>query len=537
MQTPPDRLPPTLPLVVHVGFAGSRMLYASTRLPAARAETFDAALLPVLVDRLRELPQQLGLGPHHLLCGVSQLAAGADTLFARALEALALPLRVRLPQAASEFLAAGGSEEPDFTPAERDSVRALLDSPHVIEVRVASKAEDRVERFEDTNLAILRDSDAIVCLLRASAGARAGGTRDLMRRAARAGKTVLLLEVSMVDDQPVLSDWRLPEPGGAPAAPPAMPAELKGLELPAPTAAAWPDVGGYIDAVRQFASAQTRRHSGGFRRAALTIIVLHIVATVLAAVAGGAQAAWWVGALLALELVLLGTGLLTHHALHHSLRVRVWAVTRLLVETLRSMKSVCATGAHLDYPLALGLPAAFSPLLRTVAALHVREQRHRPAADWSAQRAAYLALRLTGAQGQLRYFSDAAHAAARRFRWANGGFWLFSATAIAATGAKLAAVAGVLPAALAAPAASWGGLLAITLPVAAVGFLSWAAASDLHGRATTYAEMQAFLVRQAERLQAADSAREFARLVHETELGILSENLGWFSRQMFRGVA
>jgi hypothetical protein len=49
--------------------------------------------------------------------------------------------------------------------------------------------------------------------------------------------------------------------------------------------------------------------------------------------------------------------------------------------------------------------------------------------------------------------------------------------------------------------------------------------------------MQSFLARQAERLQAADSAREFARLVHETELGILSENLGWFSRQMFRGVA
>jgi hypothetical protein len=49
--------------------------------------------------------------------------------------------------------------------------------------------------------------------------------------------------------------------------------------------------------------------------------------------------------------------------------------------------------------------------------------------------------------------------------------------------------------------------------------------------------MQAFLARQVKRLNEANSARDFARAVRETEVGILSENLGWFSRRLFRGVA
>ncbi len=537
---PPERLPPTLPLVVQVGFAGSRMLYGSEAAPAAQTEAFDTALLPTLVERLRELPARLGLGPQHLLCGVSQVAIGADTLFARALLALGLPLRVRLPQAPASFLAGGtAAGEADFTPAEQERARALLQNPLVVDVRVASDADKRSDQFEDTNLAILRESDVVVCLLRAGAVARAGGTRDLMQRAARAGKTVLLLEVAIADGGPVLSPWLAPEAQGAaaPFNPPGMPPELRGLALPMPAPGAWPSAGEYIDSIRRFASVRTRQHSGGFRRAALTIIVLHIAATLLAAVAGKGEATWWVALLLAIELVLLGIGLRTHHVLHRSLRVRSWAVTRLLAETLRSMKSVSATAVPLDYPLALAYPPSFAPLLRTAAVLHALDRRREAGTDWTAQRAAYVAERLTGAQGQERYFGEAARTAAQRVRWSHRGFWAFSAAALAATGAKLASVLGVLPAALAPLAITWGGLLAITLPVAAVGFLSWAAASDLEARAATYAEMQSFLAQQVERLNAAGSARDFARAVHETELSILGENLGWFSRRLFRGVA
>jgi hypothetical protein len=113
----------------------------------------------------------------------------------------------------------------------------------------------------------------------------------------------------------------------------------------------------------------------------------------------------------------------------------------------------------------------------------------------------------------------------------------FSLGAVVATASKLAAVLGLLPAPLDAVVGNWGGLFAIALPVAAVGFLSWAAASDLEARARTYADMHAFLAHQVSQSRAARTARDFARLVRETEAPILEENLNWFSRRLFTSVA
>ena len=80
----------------------------------------------------------------------------------------------------------------------------------MIEVRVTSESRDRTKQFENTNAAILRESDIVVCLVREGALARPGGTRDLMQRALRSGKPVRLLEVAMLDGQPVLSPWSTP---------------------------------------------------------------------------------------------------------------------------------------------------------------------------------------------------------------------------------------------------------------------------------------------------------------------------------------
>lgn len=525
---------PRLPIVVQVGFAGSRMLFAEQRLPAPETAALEAELLVLLVERLRELPAALGLTALHRLCGVSQLAIGADTLFTRAMMALGLPQRLFLPQARDAFLAAGSTSEPDFSADERATALALMTSPHVIELRVASAAAERADQFEDSNFEILRDSDVIVCLLRAGAQVRPGGTLDLAERARQSGKPVLLLEVTVVDGRPLLSAWKVEL--RSPFVAPGMPRELADC-APTLTESEWPTAAEYLEPLRRWASARTREHSGLFKRAAITIIVLHIAATLLAALAGAGGVAWWVAALLALELVLLGIGLRSHHALHRSAAVRSWAVTRLLAETLRSMQSVSATAAPLDYALALDFPASFRPLLRTAAVLHARDLCRGALAEWQAQCRRYLDERLLGPRGQLRYFTGAADSAARRRRWAHSGFWLFSAAAFVATGAKLASVADVLPSALAPVIAAWGGLLAITLPVAAVGFLSWAAASDLEARAATYADMQTFLAGQADRLRKASTAREFTRLVRETEIGILGETLGWFSRRLFKGVA
>lgn len=193
----------------HVGFAGSRFLFEPGRLEPARARTLEAALLPVLIARLAELPQRLDVAPSRPVCGLSQVAIGADTLFTRACAALGWRQQVLLPQAVDAFLAAGEPAEPDFTPDEQAAARALLRLSHIESVRVASQAHDRVVQFEDTNAAILAASDAIVCLVREGAHARPGGTRDLMQRAALAGKPVGLLQVALRDGVPQLSSWSM----------------------------------------------------------------------------------------------------------------------------------------------------------------------------------------------------------------------------------------------------------------------------------------------------------------------------------------
>lgn len=530
---------PTIPTVVRIGFAGSRVLFDDEALSAAAVAALETELRDVLIERLRELPKVLGLTEHHFLCAASQVAVGADMLFTRACGALAIPQRVFLPRPRDEYLrAAGPNSQPDFGAREQRAALELLASPHVIEERVVSAAAERSAQFEDVNLELLRESDVIVCLVRAAAAGRSGGTRDLAERAASAGLPVLKLAVSVRDGAldvsalPPLAEW----PNGSAFKPPGMPTELREFRLGVADGAL-ASASSYVGAIQQFASGRTRRHSGLFKRAAIAIIALHIGATVLAILAGKLQAALVVGALLALELAFLAIGLRTHHVLHRSAAARVWAVTRLIAETMRSLKSVAATSVPLDYPLALSYPASLLPLLRTSAVLHSADVRRQGEADWNSQRERYLAERLDGERGQLKYFEREAHDAAGRLTLANRLFWCFSLGAVVATGSKLAAVLGLLPAPLDAAVGNWGGLFAIALPVAAVGFLSWAAASDLEARAKTYAEMRAFLAHQVKQLRAARTARDFARLVRETEAPILEENLNWFSRRLFTSVA
>jgi len=119
----------------------------------------------------------------------------------------------------------------------------------------------------------------------------------------------------------------------------------------------------------------------------------------------------------------------------------------------------------------------------------------------------YVSERLTGTRGQLHYFEATAKNAAGKLTLAHRCFWVFSAGALLATSLKLVLMLGFMPAAHAAALGSWAGLLATALPVAAVGFLSWAASSDLEARAKTYADMHTFLASQVRRLDGAGSRR------------------------------
>jgi hypothetical protein len=548
---------PRFPLVVHVALAGSRQLYDARAHPELRAEEIERQVAAQCEQRLRELPAALGLSDQHFLCGVSQLAAGVDTAFASACQVLGMPQRILLPERADNYLqAASAGGQPDFTPAQRETASQLLASPHIIEVRVASTASDRTRRFEETNLALLRGSDVVLCLVRENAVPRAGGTASLIRRARAMGKPVLELGIHIVEGRAVvqplkpLREWdNGPDytlPGVAP--------ELADLALPAPGAfgTALPSASAYIAAIKAHSRARTQQHRKLFNRGAAQVIGFHVLATVLAAgVLAFHPPAPWTGLMLGLELLLIGLGLYQHRRLHHESLMRAWAVTRASGEAMRSLSHAHSIGEPLDYALALPWDGGLLPLLNTCCVLGHRDRRLAPPRDSEsdearALRATYLQRRLleeTGLAGQLPYYRFHAADATRQFRRLNRWFWRLALAAITATSLKLllsinTCVAG-WPCFGPPPALliTLAGLTAILAPVAAVGFLSWASAGDLDARAKTFDEMQRFLAHKVDQLKACEHGLEFHHLVREVETHLLGENLQWYARRIFVSVA
>src|SRR5262249_41388308 len=160
---------------------GSRRLADEIPTGTIDLQRFHGEIKEGLKDCLKALQQELGLPASHFLCGISQIAIGADTLFTRACQELDIPQRIFLPQPRDESFSACDSEgRHDFSDTERKAAESLLSSPHIIQERVVSDSSERTTRFEDTNLEILRVSDVIVCLLRRDSEGKAGGTDDLL---------------------------------------------------------------------------------------------------------------------------------------------------------------------------------------------------------------------------------------------------------------------------------------------------------------------------------------------------------------------
>jgi hypothetical protein len=547
---------------VLLGFAGSRRLTPA----GSDSEALDVAIQDHLTKRLKELRDELGLRPTHFFCGLSSLAVGADTLFTRACQNQDIPQRIVLPQPRNDFLnARSASGTADFSDAERTRALALFDSPHIIHEQVVSHAGKRESRFEDVNLAIARGSDVVVCLCRADADAKPGGTQHLLHLARKRGLPTLEIRVGLNTDgqaeftetwyNGVLRNGRLHYPGATdtgeptPYQPPQLPEEIK--DVPA----AWPEpdrklptAEQYCGALKTPASVAARRQQLLFRYSAVVIILTHLAATILAttvlvthaahgpaeAHSGDALAAWLLGA----ELVLLAVGLAVHLYLHHSHAAKVWAFNRLVAEITRSITAIGSLHLHLEHLYWLPLPARLRPLWRTLDILYLRSTRPHRLGDWKPLRDRYVHERLDKANGQIDFYRDKQRQAAWHL-WIGGTviFLVCTMGAIAATLAKLGLVldesasgdSGWLPGVL--------GFCAIVLPVAAIGALSYTAAMDCPARAHTYEEALRFLEEQRELLRQAESFREFAALLLETESWLIGETTSWYYRRSFTSVA
>lgn len=521
-----------LPLVVRVGFVGSRVLLdpadkVTVSVAAARDQIEEQ-----LLARLKGLPIELGLS-NHFLCGVSQIAIGADTVFARACGKLGIKQRIFLPQPTDDYLAAMGSSGPDFSAAEQAEARALLLKEHIVQVRVVSSAGDRRARFEDTNLEIVCGSDVVLCLFRERAGKGPGGTTEALELALRRGIPVLELRVLVVDGAPTLEGkWH----GKEVFAPPSLPRSKHGhaevaeaRELPAPTFEL------YSADLRRLASKVANWRRQLFSGAALAVIGAHLLATILATSALALHHAAIVPVLLGVEVLLLLGGFAVHHHLHHSEASRVWAFTRAASEAARSVRAVTTVHVPLDYLSTLPYPAALQPLLRTLGVLHLAASRAVANDPWQPKRDAYVKDRVLG---QHKYYSNNYPLAKRHSKWADRLFLGCTSLAVLATATKLVIVLfGHHAGKVAESVAPLLGTFAIVLPVLAVGALSLAAALDRDARASIFKQMSSVLERQKARLEAAASEREFVRLILETEDQLVGENANWFARRTFTGVS
>ncbi len=551
----------SLPLALTIGFSGPRIWISPANFhPSADPTAIQKAAQEWLMEFLRSLPDRLGdERRRYFLSGLSQIAIGADQAFTCACQALGLPQRIILPQPSDVYVTAGSSAEPDFSEEQKKATLELLKSPHIIQERVVASVPSRELRFEETNIELVRRCDLLVAMIRAGeeGGAR-GGTWGNIELARRQGVPVVIIRVGWNQQGPQLEEDAENEEGirrlkeRLPQIPEILQSvswreNAEGDSEPAGTAI--PERDEYFKRIMEHCSKQASQHSDDFGHAASVITWTHVTATMLAllALVGVYELApdgvkyWLLAGLLGGELGLLFWGFQRHHRLHAEKSTSRWAMSRLMAEIMRSITAFGRFHAGFSHLESLHLPTSLTPLLRTMEVLHLCQTARDPCDDWESCRDQYIERRLTSDRGQLRYYERQANKARDEHGRALRRFKIASISAITATGLKLLFVLAVCichihPSSSDVIKATLG-FFGVILPVLAVAFLSLAAAHDLEARYHTFAEMDEFLKKQVRLLKNADSEREFARLMIETESQLLGETATWYSRRAFTEVA
>jgi len=529
----------SLPLVVQLGFAGARELVDGSANPEIDHDAFTAGLTDALVDFIGNLPSALGLSSSNtFFCGISQIAIGGDQIFAIACQRLGILHRLFLPQPLDAYLSAVGSKGPDFSPEQRAMAETLVAGKTIIQTRVVSDASDRHNRLRDVNLEIARVSDVVLCLVRGGQSAKAGGSHELAEMAARRGRPVIVMEVTVGSErQPVL---KRRDEGLGFFVVPFLPGALAGAHIPSLAVGKVPSGGAYVDRLKSICSDQANRLRFWFRWAAIIIVGGHVLATILAVCVLKLHHNLVTAVFLGSELLLLAAGLWVHHAIHQGHSIGRWAAFRLIAEVARSIRAIGPFPVYLEHFFSLPLPAEFRPLLRTINVLHLRDTVNSDISCWKARKRIYVDERLRNPKNnaQIPYHDGTRNRAAAYLRLTRGVFYGASFGALGCTLIKLLHTCRWLPVPNAGEDLIIGvlGALAVVLPVVAVAALSLAAAFDVAAKEHTSSEMLEFLERQAVLLEGADSPREFSRLLIETESRLLGETVNWYARRFYVGV-
>jgi hypothetical protein len=483
-----------LPLFHVVGFSGHRQL--------ARPAEIGDAIASVLDELKREVAGEW--------IALSSVAEGGDQLFAERARALGLSWHAILPLAKAEFAT-------DFAPSDWPRVEAMLALAE--NVRVIAENGSREDAYLDCGMETVNGSDVLIAVWDGEAARGKGGTADVVEYATSLGKPVVVIDANTLEirrtnfDKLERSDASLINLNHLPAA------KTVGAENPFKA----PD---FVFGFQQKCDHAASKGAPQFRRLIVLTVVLHVLATLIAAAALAfdlhLMAIPWLK-LLCLAGALGVALLLRHqHHSHHS-----WVRCRLAAEFCRSALAAWGLPRAATLFEDLDLPGVRG-LTRALHILHSRSAAARPVAMEEFKRI-YLEKRI---DDQLSYYQRQEARALPLFGRLKRGFWIATILALACTFAYALCHTGhvVVP--------DWVEstvfyFFPISLPVVAASLISLISINDLQRRVARYREMQVMLADSRKRVSFCQTWNSLERIVLKTERALLQEVLEWHSLTSF----
>jgi len=488
--------PAPLPQFHVVGFTGHRQL--------AQPERIAAAIERGLAGVIEAAPGEW--------IALSSIAAGGDTLFAHAALRRRLPWMAVLPLPPAEF-------RKDFSDAAwREAEGLLAEAEHV---RVMAENGTRDDAYLDAGIETVHECDVLLAVWNGEPARGKGGTADVIEYARELGRPIVVIDPTSGEIRH--ENWEAFAPKDADLAHfnhlPEAPGEAGGAANP--FAAPAPVV-----TLQRKADHAASRGAPHFRRLIVVTVLLHVLATLVAAAALAFDVHWlvlpWVkltcllGAL-AVALLLRAQG--THHH---------WVRCRLAAEFCRS--ALATWGLPRAAPLfaELDLPG-LRQLTRSLQVLHRRSVGAQPVA-MSEFKERYLRQRV---DDQLDYYSRKLRQAEPLLGRLRAGFWIATILAIVCTAMYAADHTWHLFEVEGRAEELLYYFLPISLPVVAAAFMSFISINDLHRRLARYREMQELLKTARKQITYSQTWTSLERVVRRTERALLQEVLEWHSITSF----
>jgi hypothetical protein len=484
-----------LPMFHIVGFTGHRQIVAPEVISAA-------------IDEAIQLLHKRTPGEWVALASVAQ---GSDQLFVQQILQRGMSWHAILPLPAREFA-------DDFEPEQWIHVETLLQRAEHLQISSDSFDGAREDAYLDCGLETVNGSDLLIAVWDGEPARGKGGTAEVIEYARSIGRPVILIDATTGES--TVENWTHLDTHEV---------ALNTLNR-LPEARTWGDnpfnAPDEVFAFQQKCDFEASRSAPGVRRMTVSTVLLHVLATFIAA----ASLAWslHLATLAWVKFLCLGIGVAAAFVLRRRMHSeRSWVKCRLAAEFCRSALATWGLPRATNLLQDLDLPVVHH-LARSLRILHGRTAAVRPVPIEDFQRI-YREKRI---EDQLAYYRKQEQRALPLLRRLRQIFWIATALAMAC----VASYAITLSLDVHAPAwlqTTIFGFLPVSLPVAAAATISIISINDLQRRVARYRDMQATLEASRAQIVYCSTWNSLERVVLRTERALLQEVIEWHSLASF----